>query len=62
MGFSEYVQKARLEEAKRMLRSSRFSVARISQECGFSSSGYFIRAFKKSTRKTPLEFREGSGV
>ncbi len=58
MGFNEYVRQVRLEEAKRMLRASRFSVARIAQECGFSSSGYFIRAFKKNTRKTPLRFRE----
>ena len=57
MGFNEYVQQARLGEAKRMLRTSRFSVARIAQECGFSSSGYFIRAFKKTTRRTPQQFR-----
>jgi AraC-like DNA-binding protein len=59
MGFNQYVQQVRLEEAKRMLRTSRFSVARIAQECGFSSSGYFIRSFKKKTRKTPLQFRDG---
>jgi two-component system response regulator YesN len=57
MGFNEYVQQVRREEAKRMLRTSRFSVARIAQECGFSSSGYFIRTFKKSTRCTPQQFR-----
>ncbi len=53
MGFKEYVQKVRLEEAKRLLRTSRYSVARVAQECGFSSSAYFISAFKKSTLKTP---------
>ncbi len=57
MGFNEYVQQVRLEEAKRMLHTSRFSVARIAQECGFSSSVYFIRAFKKKTRMTPLRYR-----
>lgn len=62
MGFKEYVQQVRLEEAKRMLRASRFSIARIAQECGFSSRGYFSRVFKKSTRRTPLGFRNAPGA
>jgi AraC-like DNA-binding protein len=57
MGFNEYVQKVRLEEAKRLLRTGRYSVARVAQDCGFTSSGYFIWAFKKSTRQTPQQYR-----
>ncbi len=62
MGFNEYVQQVRLAEAKSLLRASRLSVARIAQECGFSSSGYFIRAFKKKNRGTPQQFRNASGA
>lgn len=57
IGFNEYVQQVRLEEAKRLLRTGRYSVARVAQECGFSTSGYFIRAFRRLTRQTPLQFR-----
>jgi AraC-like DNA-binding protein len=57
MGFNKYVQKVRLEEAKRLLRTGRYSVARIAQECGFSSSAYFIWTFKKKTRQTPRQYR-----
>ena len=57
MGFQEYVQKTRLEESKRLLDVGRYSVVRIARECGFSSSGYFIRVFKKSERKTPQQYR-----
>jgi AraC-like DNA-binding protein len=61
MGFHEYVQEVRMEEAKRLLRSSRQSVAQIARECGFSSSGYFIRAFKKGLGKTPQQYRQNPG-
>lgn len=62
MGFNEYVQQVRLEEAKSLLRASRLSVVRIAQECGFSSSGYFIRAFKRKNRRTPQQFRNSPGA
>ncbi len=57
MGFNEYVKKVRLEEAKRLLRTGRDSVARVAQECGFSSSGYFIWVFKEATKRTPQQYR-----
>jgi AraC-like DNA-binding protein len=61
VGFNDYLRDVRLEEAKRLLRGGRYGVARIAQECGFSSSGYFIRVFKKATGLTPQQYRRGSG-
>ncbi len=58
MGFNEYVQKVRLDEAKHLLRTGRYSVARVAHECGFSSSGYFIWVFKKNTRRTPQQYQK----
>ena len=57
-GFSEYLQALRLEEAKRLLRVSPLSIARVGEESGFNSTSYFIQAFKRSTGFPPKVFRE----
>lgn len=49
----------RMEQAKRMLRDSDASVASIASACGFSDSGYFSKRFRKSTGKSPTEWRDG---
>jgi AraC-like DNA-binding protein len=58
-GFSKYLQALRLEEAKRILRSSPLSIARVAQESGFNSASYFIQSFKRATGLTPGAFRAG---
>jgi AraC-like DNA-binding protein len=57
VGFSEYLQRVRIEQARRLLRGSSMSVAAISQECGYTSSSYFVRAFKKEMKETPQAYR-----
>lgn len=49
----------RMEQAKRMLRDSDASVASIASACGFSDSGYFSKRFRKSTGRSPTEWRDG---
>ncbi len=61
-GFSAYLRKIRLENAKKLLGSSRLSVTQISQECGFNNLQYFFDVFKRATGKTPQEFRNASKV
>jgi AraC-like DNA-binding protein len=56
-GFSQYLQGLRLEEAKRLLRSSPLSISRVAQECGFNSTSYFIQAFQRGTRISPRRYR-----
>ncbi len=58
LGFSKYLQGLRLEEAKRLLRTSPLSVERVAQESGFNSSSYFIQAFKRATGLSPQIYRE----
>jgi AraC-like DNA-binding protein len=58
MGFSPYLRKVRLEKAKKLLTSTRLSIAQISLECGFNNLQYFFVVFKRTTRKTPQEFRD----
>lgn len=58
MGFSAYVRKVRLESAKKLLVSTKLPIAQVSQECGFNNLQYFFDVFKRSTGRTPQEFRE----
>ncbi len=61
MGFSEYLQSLRVVEAKRLLRVSPISVARVGQESGFNSASYFTQAFKRATGMSPKAYRDKGG-
>ncbi|MGE4549673.1 MAG: helix-turn-helix domain-containing protein [Intestinibacillus sp.] len=54
----EFLQTTRIQQAKKLLLSSRLSVESISVKCGFNSLSNFIRAFKKDVRLTPGKFRD----
>lgn len=54
----EYVNRARLDQAKVLLVSKDWSIEKISEECGFSQTAYFSRLFKKKEGTTPNEFRK----
>jgi AraC-like DNA-binding protein len=55
----QYLTKIRLDEAKRLLRSTRIPVADVAAETGFADSFYFARVFAKETGLSPSEFRKG---
>ena len=57
MSIHRYLLSYRLQMAEKMLITSELSVARISDECGFTSSAYFISAFRKHFGETPNEYR-----
>lgn len=48
----------RLSHAKSMLRFSQESVENIALLCGFQTSSYFIKVFKRFESLTPLEYRK----
>ncbi len=59
--FFEFVNRMRIEEAKRRLRelnASGFSIDSIYTECGFRSRSTFYMVFKKITGKTPAAWLE----
>ncbi len=58
MGLETYMQKLRLDEAKRLLKTSGLPVARIGQYCGFKSASYFIHLFQNKTGLSPRKFRQ----
>jgi len=49
----------RLERARHLLQQSTLSVLQISTACGFSSTSYFARCFRKRYGHTPREERRG---
>ncbi|HET7838679.1 MAG TPA: AraC family transcriptional regulator, partial [Rectinemataceae bacterium] len=55
----EYLGKARLALAKRLLTETPDSVRSICDQAGFISYSYFFTYFKKMTGCTPSEYREG---
>ncbi len=58
LGLEAYLQKRRLDEAKRLLRATRLPVFRIAKDCGFKSNPYFIQLFRKKNGVPPQEFRK----
>lgn len=56
-GFSEYLNKLRIEHARNLLRDSDMSIAEIGCSVGYSDHSYFCRVFKKITGDTPSGYR-----
>lgn len=52
-----YLLQKRIQEGKSLLESTSYSISQISAMLGFSSQSYFSQAFKKSTGKTPVQYR-----
>ena len=53
----KYITEVRIKKAKNMLAYDDFSVNEIAEKCGFSSSHYFSRIFKKEVGLTPFEYK-----
>lgn len=58
--FTDYINRYRVEEAKKLLSNPKFynyTIASIGLECGFNSKSTFYVAFKKFSGLTPTEYR-----
>ena len=56
--FKQYLNRLRMEEAKRLLLSSNQLVYEIAEEVGFNDSKYFISRFTEEVGMTPAEYRK----
>lgn len=56
--YSAYLQKIRLEKAKKLLTSTRMSVDEIAGAVGYHNKGYFYKIFQKEYGVTPSKFRK----
>ena len=54
---NEYLTACRVRMAADMLRRTGKSVLDVSEECGFSSAGYFGKVFREAMGVTPREYR-----
>lgn len=55
--FKEYLNMVRIEESKRLLANTNFSIIDIALSSGFEDQSYFTKVFKKYTGMTPKQFR-----
>ena len=55
--FKEYLNMVRIEESKRLLANTDFSIIDIAVATGFDDQSYFSKVFKKLTGLTPKQFR-----
>lgn len=55
-----YLIQKRIEEGKKLLQTTDYSLALIGRTLGFSSPSYFSQVFKKHSDITPLEYRKKS--
>ncbi|MFC4601423.1 response regulator [Cohnella hongkongensis] len=60
--FSDYLNRLRLEEAKRQLVQTSLKASEIASLCGFSDSNYFFRKFKQKVGLSPTEYRAAAGA
>lgn len=57
VGFNEYLNHVRLEQAKVLLKRYDMKVKEVAHASGFVDSNYFCRQFRKSTERSPSEYR-----
>ena len=55
--FRDYLNKVRVEDAKRLLISTDYQIMEIAVACGFNDQSYFTKVFKKYTGLSPRNFR-----
>jgi AraC-like DNA-binding protein len=57
----EYVNQLRVQEAQKLLKTTRYSVTDITEKVGFESSTHFGRIFKSLCGLSPLQYRKWNG-
>jgi len=57
VSFRHLLRRTRIEEAKRLLASNRYSVKEVAVRVGFADSHYFSRTFKELTGQSASEYR-----
>jgi AraC-like DNA-binding protein len=58
LSFGEYIRKLRIEKAKLLMHSTKYSLTEIAYLTGFSDQSHFTRIFKKHTGKNPSAFKK----
>ncbi|MHA6531302.1 helix-turn-helix domain-containing protein [Paenibacillus sp. BAC0078] len=59
---SDYIQRERIEEAKRLMELPGITLSDIATRLHFNDQSYFTKVFKKYTGMTPKQFRQDRGI
>ncbi|WP_236013474.1 response regulator [Paenibacillus glycanilyticus] len=59
--FSEYVNRVRVDAARRLLESGQYTIKQVSDQVGFSTHNYFFKVFKEVTGMTPQAYWNSLG-
>ena len=62
MTIFEYIQKVRISQCCRLLKTTKEPITDIALECGFNGISYFNRSFKESLGVTPKQYRENPNI
>lgn len=57
----EFLNRVRIEEAKRLLSDPGYSISQVAAQVGFDDLSYFSKVFRKFTGLSPKEFRQKVG-
>jgi len=57
--FREYKLKMKIEKAKSLLKDSSLTIDNIANELGYQNPESFMRIFKRLTKQTPTQYRNG---
>ncbi|PLR77399.1 DNA-binding response regulator [Bacillus sp. V3-13] len=57
ISFIEYLKKYRLNQAKKLLKTTSFPIEVVANNTGFANASYFTTTFKRMEGKTPTEYR-----
>jgi AraC-like DNA-binding protein len=58
LSFGDYIRKQRIEKAKELMETQKYSLTEIAYLTGFSDQSHFTRIFKKYTGKNPSSFKK----
>jgi transcriptional regulator GlxA family with amidase domain len=57
----EYLQRVRIEAAKKMLETTNKGIEQVAQSCGYDDMGFFRKVFKRHVAMLPKEYQEKYG-
>jgi two-component system response regulator YesN len=55
--FRDYLTRARIEQAKKLLRVTKLKCSQVAFQCGYNDPHYFSIIFRKNCGMTPQQFR-----
>jgi transcriptional regulator GlxA family with amidase domain len=57
----EYLQRVRIEAAKKLLENKNHSIEQVAMQCGYEDMNFFRKIFKRHVAMTPKEYKEKYG-